>query len=94
MCLFFTIKSFTNCHSITDWDYSIYIILYYNQFYGIRDTTSTSFISITRNGTTIATNITGTTFTDTGLIVNTSYTYLATPYNSSGAGTTALTGIM
>jgi hypothetical protein len=43
-------------------------------------------VSITRNGTSIATNITGTTFTDTGLTVNTSYTYIVTPYNSSGAG--------
>ena len=43
-------------------------------------------VSITRNGISIAANITGTTFTDTGLTVNTSYTYIITPYNSIGAG--------
>jgi hypothetical protein len=46
-------------------------------------------VSITRNGTAIATNITGTTYTDTGLTPHTSYTYVVTPYNSSGyAGST------
>jgi hypothetical protein len=46
-------------------------------------------VSISRNGTPIATNITGTTYTDvSGLTANTSYTYIITPYNSSGdAGT-------
>ena len=47
-------------------------------------------VSITRDGTAIATNITGTTFTDTGLTVNTSYTYILTPYNVNGiAGATS-----
>ena len=46
-------------------------------------------VSIIRNGTSVATNITGITFTDTGLIVNTSYTYIVTPYNSYCVGTTA-----
>ena len=41
-------------------------------------------VSITRNGTSIATNVSGTTFTDTGLTANTSYTYIVTPYNSTG----------
>ena len=50
-------------------------------------------VSITRNGTAIsgATNITGTTFTDTGLSANTSYTYVVTPNNSSGSGTSLTT---
>jgi hypothetical protein len=47
-------------------------------------------VSISRNGTYIATYITGTSYTDSGLTGNTSYTYIVTPYNSSGnAGTTA-----
>jgi hypothetical protein len=44
-------------------------------------------VSITRNGTSIATSITGTTYTDTGLTTNTSYTYIVTPNGSAGAGT-------
>ena len=47
-------------------------------------------VSITRNGTAIATNITGTSYTDAGLASNTSYTYVVTPYNSDGrAGSTS-----
>jgi hypothetical protein len=47
-------------------------------------------VSITRDGSVIATNITGTTYTDTGLTPNTSYTYIITPYNSSNiAGSTS-----
>ena len=45
----------------------------------VRDSSSSS--------TTIASNITGTTYTDTGLSANTSYTYIVTPNNSSGSGT-------
>ena len=40
-------------------------------------------VSITRDGTPIATNITGTSYTDSGLTSNTSYIYIVTPYNSS-----------
>ena len=55
------------------------IVLQYTGYY--------TTVSISRNGFTIASNITGTIFTDTGLTPNTSYTYIVTPYNSSGAGT-------
>ena len=44
-------------------------------------------VNIIRNGSSIATNITGTTYTDVGLNPNTSYTYIVTPYNSVGTGT-------
>ena len=46
-------------------------------------------VSISRNGTTIATDISGTSYTDIGLTANTSYTYIVTPYNSGGSGVTS-----
>ena len=41
-------------------------------------------VSITREGTTIATGITGTTYTDSGLPANNTYGYIITPYDASG----------
>ena len=47
-----------------------------------------TYVNISRGGTPIATDISGTTYTDSsGLIENTYYTYVVTPYNSVGAGT-------
>jgi hypothetical protein len=58
------------------------IILEYSGYY--------TDVSITQNGTSIASHVTGTTYTSTGLIGNTSYTYIVTPYNSlSIAGSTS-----
>ena len=48
-------------------------------------------VSISRNGTTIATGITTTTYTNVGLTPNTSYTYIVTPYNSSSIEGSTLT---
>ena len=57
------------------------IVLYYTGNY--------TYVSISRDGTIIAPNITATAYTDTGLIENTYYTYVVTPYNSVGAGTSS-----